>query len=135
MPIGHNKLADTIPHLMRKAGIEGYFTNHFLQATATTRLYDAQVDEASIMERTGHQSVSGVRTYKRSEKLCELTSAVLNQDLKRIKPEENFAKIDVKPKGSENDVSPEQKYMESIPSMPWNFGGASGFTINLNFKS
>ena len=83
MPIGHNKLADTVPRLMREAGIEGYFTNHSLRATATTRLYDAQVDEASIMERTGHRSVNGVRTYKRSEKLCELTSAVLNQDLKK----------------------------------------------------
>ena len=112
-----------------------YFTNHSLRATATSQLYDEQVDEASIMEHTGHRSANGVCTCKRSEKLCELTSAVLNQDLKRIKPEENLAKIDVKPKGSENDVSPEQKYMDSIPSMPWNFGGASGFTINLNFKS
>ena len=80
IPIGHNKLADTVPRLMREAGIEGYFTNHSLRATATTRLYDAQVDEASIMERTGHRSVNGVRTYKRSEKLCELTLAVLNQE-------------------------------------------------------
>ena len=82
IPIGHNKLADTVPRLMREAGIEGYFTNHSLRAAATTRLYDAQVDEASIMERTGHRSVNGVHTYKRSEKLCELTSAVLNQDTK-----------------------------------------------------
>ena len=54
VPIGHNKLADTVPCLMREAGIDGYFTNHSLRVTATTRLYDAQVDEASIMERTGH---------------------------------------------------------------------------------
>ena len=87
VPIGHNKLADTVPCLMREAGIDGYFTNHSLWVTATTRLYNAQVDEASIMERTGHRSLNGVRTYKRSEKLCVSTSAVLNQDPKIIKPD------------------------------------------------
>ena len=135
VPIGHNKLADTVPCLMREAGIQGYFTNHSLRATATTRLYDAQVDEASIMERTGHRSLTGVRTYKRSEKLCELTSAVLNQETKIVEKEENLVKSDVKPEGIENITYPEPKCMEQLPSMPWNFGGASGFTINFNFKS
>jgi len=33
-------------------------------------MYDAQVDEASIMQRTGHRSVTGVHAYKRcTEKL------------------------------------------------------------------
>ena len=64
---------------MKSASIPGYFTNHSLRATATTRLYDAQVDEATIMERTGHRSVKGVRAYKRSiDKLRELSSSVLN---------------------------------------------------------
>jgi hypothetical protein len=33
VPVGHNALSDTILHLMREAGIEGYFTNHSLRAT------------------------------------------------------------------------------------------------------
>ena len=90
VPIGHNKLSETIPHLMRDAGIPGYFTNHSLRATATTRMYDAQLDEASIMQRTGHRSVNGMCTYKRStEKLCELTSAILNQSDKVKNGEDN----------------------------------------------
>ena len=89
IPIGHNKLADTVPRLMREAGIDGYFTNHSLRVTATTRLYDSQIDEASIMQRTGHRSVEGVRAYKRSSnKLCEVTSAILNQEFKRVKNED-----------------------------------------------
>ena len=84
VPIGHNALADTVPRLMREAGIEGFSTNHSLRATATTRLYDSQVDEATIMERTGHRSVNGVRAYKRgSEKLSQLTSSVLNRNEKK----------------------------------------------------
>ena len=51
---------------MKTADIPGYFTNHSLRATATTRLYDAQIDEATIMEQTGHRSTDGVRAYKRS---------------------------------------------------------------------
>ena len=88
IPIGHNKLVDTVPRLMRETGIGGYFTNHSLRVTATTRLYDSPVDEASIMQRTDYQSVEGVRAYKRSSnKLCEVTLTILNQELKesRIK--------------------------------------------------
>ena len=49
-PLGHCKLAEVVPKLMKNAGIPGYFTNHSLHATSTTRLYDAQVDEATIMK-------------------------------------------------------------------------------------
>ena len=65
---------------MRDAGIPGYFTNHSLRVTAATRLYDARVDESTIMQRTGHKSSQGVKTYKRqTEKLKMLSSNVLNQ--------------------------------------------------------
>ena len=73
---------------MRSAGIPGYFTNHSLRVTAATRLYDARVDEDTIMQRTGHRSSQGVRMYKReTEKLKELSSNVLNQvqDHKKVK--------------------------------------------------
>jgi len=71
---------------MRSASIPGYFTNHSLRVTAATRLYDAEVDEATMMDRTGHRSVEGIRTYKRaSEKLRQLSSNVLNQNSKRVK--------------------------------------------------
>ena len=78
--IGHNKLSEIILYLMRDAGIPGYFTNHSLRAITITRMYDAQLDDTSIMQCTGHTNVNGMCTYKRSiEKLCELTSAILNQ--------------------------------------------------------
>ncbi len=118
---------------MREAGIHGYFTNYSLRATATTRLYDAQIDEASIMERTGHRSLNEVRAYKRSsEKLCELTSSVSNRSEKKTKIEE-----DEKIEGGENiqpaELSKPNNLMQSLPTMPWNFGGASQLSINFNF--
>ena len=65
-PYGHNKLSSTVKHLCSKAGITGYKTNHSLRATAASRLYQAGVDEQLVMELTGHHSIEGVRSYKRT---------------------------------------------------------------------
>ena len=40
--------------------------NHSLRATATSRLYHSRVDEQLVMERTGHKSMDGVCSYKRT---------------------------------------------------------------------
>jgi len=52
------------------------FTNHSLRATATTRLFENNVDEQLIMQCTSHSTTSGVHSYKR--KLKAITSDVLN---------------------------------------------------------
>ena len=50
-----------------------------------------QVDEAMIMQRTGHRSVNGVHAYKReSEKISQLTTSVLNRNEKKAKVEEGM---------------------------------------------
>ncbi len=65
-PIGRNKLAQTVSRLCAAAGIEGFKTNHSLRVTNATRLYASGADEQLVMERTGHRSVDGIRTYKRT---------------------------------------------------------------------
>ena len=65
-PIGHNILSNIVARLCQRAGIGGHRTNHSLRATAATRLYQSGVDEQLIMEQTGHRSVQGVRSYKRT---------------------------------------------------------------------
>ena len=43
---------------------------------AATKIYDAQLDEATIIRRTGHRSVDHVRTYKQTtNRLQELSPA------------------------------------------------------------
>ena len=42
------------------AGIEGHKTNHNLHATGATALYQADVPENIIQERTGHLSLKGL---------------------------------------------------------------------------
>ena len=78
-PLGHNTLTKTISRLCTAAGIEGFKTNHSLRATTATRLYQHGVDEQLVMERTGHRSIEGVRSYKRtSVEQQEVLSDILN---------------------------------------------------------
>ena len=65
-PLGHNKLSMMMSSICQDAGIQGFKTNHSLRATSATRLYQQGADEQLIMERTGHRSLEGVRSYKRT---------------------------------------------------------------------
>lgn len=51
--------------MCKQAGFEGFYSNHSLRATATTRLFNQGVDEQLICETTGHRS-NAVRSYKRT---------------------------------------------------------------------
>ena len=67
-PLGHNTLKNFVGNMCKKAGIKGYKTNHSLRATAATRLYLSGVDEQLVMELTGHRSIEGIRSYKRTSR-------------------------------------------------------------------
>ena len=71
-PIGHGPLGNTVTKLCKLAGIPGYRTNHSLRATTATRLYHKGVDKQHIMEITGHSSLDGVRSYKRTSKMQQM---------------------------------------------------------------
>ena len=65
--------------MCKECGIEGYKTNHSLRATAATRLYASGIDEQLVMERTGHRSLEGIRSYKRtSDEQREAVSDILS---------------------------------------------------------
>ena len=64
-PIGHNMLSHVVAQLCCLAGIKGHKTNHSLRAMTATRLYQERVDE-QLMENTGHHTVQGVRSDKRT---------------------------------------------------------------------
>ena len=85
-PIGHNTLEATASRLCRQAHVPGFRTNHSLRATATTRLFQASVDEQLIMETTGHRSVEGVQSYKwTSDDQRAALSDILNSGINKPK--------------------------------------------------
>ena len=72
-------VANIVSTTCKLAGIGGYKTNHSLRATAATQLYSSGVDEQLVMERTGHRSTEGVRSYKRtSSEQQEIVSDILS---------------------------------------------------------
>ena len=79
IPVGHNTLSKTVSRLCKAGEILGYKTNHSLQVTTATHLFQSGIDEQLIMSRTGHQSIDGVWKYKRiGNEQMEATSEVLN---------------------------------------------------------
>ena len=84
-PAGHNTLQNTVSRLCNLAGLQGFYTNNSLRATAATRLYNSGVDEQLVMETTGHISLEGVRSYKRtSSEQREALSDILASNIPKI---------------------------------------------------
>ena len=120
-PTGHNALEGTVAQLCQKAGIPGFRTNHSLRATTATRLYQAGVEEQLIMERTGHRSIEGVRSYKRtSDGQREATSDVLNSksgSAAPISPPSNQLTVSVNTQPQSSVATPlSGQPMDTVPS-------------------
>ena len=141
--VGHNALANTVKRLCKQAGVDGYYTNHSLRASAATRLFEAGVDEQLIMQRAGHSSTCGVRSYKRvGEKLRAITSTVLNQEdiqskvkmPKVVVDEEDIcttasARTVMQVKETTRTAASDPSKSRHFPVM--NFSGATNFNVNF----
>ena len=72
--------------MCQNAGIMGHKTNHSLRATCATRLFEHNVDEQLIMNRT-----AGVRSYKRVSDIHHYNMSIVidNESIKKLKTENN----------------------------------------------
>ena len=64
-PYGKNKVSGVVRKLCQIAQIQGKFSNHSLRATSASPMYQSEVQEQVIKERTGHKS-DCVSMYKRT---------------------------------------------------------------------
>ena len=66
--------------MMSEAGVEGYYTNHSLRATAVSRLFQNDVDDKLIKGVSGHRS-HALQGYKREteEQLLKVLKIVQGQ--------------------------------------------------------
>ena len=143
-PVGHNKLSQTVSQLCKQAGIHSYKTNHSLRVTTATRLYASGVDEQLVMERTGHRSLDGVRTYKRTSNEQQVAiSDVLNRVKRsRVESPPNTQTIStptmpgplaVPPQATQAPVT-QFAQTSTIATIPghFHFNSCSSVTINFN---
>ena len=77
-PIGHNLLGTKLTDMFAETGLNcENICNHSLRATGISRIDNSGVPEKLIMERSGHLSVEGIRSYER-------TSDAQRQQVSRI---------------------------------------------------
>lgn len=72
VPIGRNTLQEMMKRISTEANLGQQFTNHSLRAYGVSKLFQANVPEKLIMERSGHRSLDGVGQYERTGALQEL---------------------------------------------------------------
>ena len=130
MPIGHNKLDTKLKDICSQAGIDvENKSNHSLRATSISRMYSASIPEKVIMERSGHLSTEGLRSYERTS----------------VHQIQTACKATVTSKQKENDGNQANLPLEckppivSLPSIPpsdalktLNFQTVHGGVFNIN---
>ena len=78
-PIGRNTLSTILKKMCIEAGIQGNKTNHSLRSTGT-QMFQAEVPEKIIQQRTGHRSLVAMRAYERTtEEQHQAVSSLLAQ--------------------------------------------------------
>ena len=80
---GRQMLGQMVSTMCKEAEIPGFRTNHSLQSSTATRLYEAGVDEQTITEITGHRS-NAVRGYKRTNSALRMEASEIVQGLKNV---------------------------------------------------
>ena len=138
-PVGHNKLPSTVAHLCKAAEIAGFKTYHFLWATTATHLFHRDVDEQLIMERTGHRSINGVRSYMYKRPYMQqqerfpsfLTQGRKSLVLLIVSTSQRYHKLQTRSPVREKSASiNEPKPLESLI-----FNSCSSITININWNN
>ena len=123
-PIGHTLLSRKLKEMFTSAGLNSESVlNHSLQATGVSRMYNENIPEKIIMERSSHLSVSGVRSYGRTT--IAQKQAVSNVLSKSVLTERQPESTKTDSTEEESEVS---KMLRRI-----NFQKMESCTINLNF--
>ena len=65
VPIGRNVLATMMKKMGEEAGLQKGVTNHSLRAYSATEMFQSNVPEKLVQQRTGHRSVEALRKYER----------------------------------------------------------------------
>ena len=131
-PLGHNPLDNMVKEMCKAAGITGYKTNHSLRATTATRLFQAGVDEQLIMERTGHRSLDGVRSYKRtSQEQRQALSDIVNLSI----PQPKKQKVAIMSPHTELATCSQSTQQMGIAPAQISLQSCSNITFNITYGS
>ena len=86
--VGINTITKVVKNMCSKAGLEGFYSNHSLRATAATRMYAADLPEQLTSEKTGQRS-EAIRSYRRTSSIQNVSASDAVQGVKRKVSETN----------------------------------------------
>ena len=122
IPVGRNELGKMVKNMCVDADVAGNKTNHSLRATGATILFNAEVPEKLIQERTGHRSINALRQYER-------TTPAQQQDVSRIVSSSRMRK-GVYGHSTQGEALQCDQLRPTAPFQPiFNFQGC---TVNIN---
>ena len=104
--LGVHSIKKTVGQLLKSADLDGFFSNHSLRRSSTTRLFQAGIDRKLIKEFTGHISDT-VDKY-------QITSDAQRQKLSEVIAGEKVQKPSVRPVGKERDVYEQESSKNSL---------------------
>ena len=106
-PIGHNALESFLKEILREAGIDcTNKSNHSLRVTSISRMYQKEIPEKLIMERSGHLSTESMLSYQRTTAAQQKAVCGALSKSNREKREEN--EHGVSSVACTSDVKPEE---------------------------
>lgn len=124
--VGRNTLDQKVTVMRRNAGLVGHKTNHRLRAPGATEIYQGNVPEVLIQERTGHRSLKSLRVYERSTGgQREAVSTLLSSAEKTTFQEQHS--VSVKQSNRTVDIQP----VAESGSVNFSFQNLTGCTINI----
>ena len=153
--VGHNTLKKKLKDMFLEAGLDSInISNHSLRATGVSRMYNKGIPEKLIMERSGHLSTAGVRSYERttpeqkkdvSDLLAKVSSGGCG-DRKPLAPANKLVDCTSIDKACENldirskTLSNDKENMDTADQVSgilkhFNFEKMDGCTVNFNFTS
>ena len=126
VPVGRNTLDKKVNVMCRNAGLEGHQTNHSLRATGATEMYQGNVPEKLIQERTGHRLLKSLRVYERStDEQHKAVSTLLSTAKETVFQEQHS--LAVKQSNQTVDIQP----VVVSGSVNFSFQNLTGCTINI----
>ena len=147
--MGHNALESFLKDILKEAGIDHTNrSNHSLRATSISRMYQKQIPEKLIMERSGHQSTEGVMSYQRTTAAQQKAVCNALSKPKKCNPEKKDGEIvakhevigikadagDCPTSSKDSDVKPEEDAAIAEEGMKrFAFGNLTNCTINFPF--
>ena len=107
--LGIHSIRKTIGMLLKCSELDGFFSNHSLHRTSTTRLFNAGVDRKLVKEFTGHASDAVDQYQIMSDTQREQISKIIGGEKPSEKQSDqvqgsNVVEIEVKNKGDVNEI-------------------------------